>query len=183
MMHRSDRKYCSRACEAMAYRARRAAQAPELPGELTARRRWVRRSATKVPLTTSGRLASSTDPGTWSTYRQAEQSDIGDGMGFVLAAGDGIVCIDLDHCLAGSGLAGWAKPIVEQAAGTYVEVSPSGTGLHLWGRGEVARGRKIRRGDVAIEVYGRSRYIAMGHRYANAPLVLADLSDLVDSLG
>lgn len=182
-MARRHAVVCSSRCRQAAYRARkRAAERDAVPAELTSRRRWVRRAANKAPLTAAGLPASSTDPATWSTYRQAARSQAGVGLGFVLAEGDGIVCIDLDHCLDRGRLADWAQPIVEQAAGTYIEMSPSGTGLHLWGLGTVGRGRRIRRGAVAIEVYGQGRYIAMGTRYDDAPMKLADLTGLVDSL-
>lgn len=143
---------------------------------------WVRRSSSKIPLTAGGAVASSTDPSTWTTYRQAKRSTAGAGPGFVLTADDGIACIDLDHCLTDGRLAPWAQRILTQAGRTFVEVSPSGTGLHLWGRGVVGRGRKIRRGEMAVEVYDRGRYIAMGARYENAPLVLADLNELIATL-
>src|SRR5690349_1159463 len=86
-------RYCPGRCRTAACRARR-----QVPAEMTSRPRWVRRTAKKVPLTTAGRAASSTDPGTWSSYRQARASKVGVGVGFVLD-GDGVVCIDIDHCL------------------------------------------------------------------------------------
>ena len=75
----------------------------ELPAEMRERDRWVRwklqprgGATTKVPLTLAGRMASSTDPATWSSHASARRSKVGDGLGFVL--GDGIGCIDLDGC-------------------------------------------------------------------------------------
>lgn len=165
---------CSNACRQAAYRDRQKAAA--VPAELTRRDRWVRRSASKVPLTVDGAPASSTEPATWSSHSKAKASTAGVGLGYVLAEGDGIVCVDLDHCLVGNDLAPWAQAIVDAVGPTFTEISPSGSGLHLWCRGEVVRGRKIRRGEVAVEVYGQGRYIAMGRRYQHAPLKLADLS-------
>lgn len=129
-------------------------------------------------------LASVSAPSTWSPYRAAAASSHGVGLGFVLAEGDGIVCIDLDHCLDGGRLAPWARRILERCPETFVEVSPSGTGLHIWGRGEVRQGRRIRRADGAhIEVYGQGRYIAMSEqRYGDCPALLADLSEVVAEL-
>jgi len=41
-------------------------------------------------------------------------------------------------------------------------------------------GRVIRRGDVAIEVYSAVRFMAVtGERFEDAPLRLADLSEVV----
>jgi primase-polymerase (primpol)-like protein len=127
--------------------------------------------------------ASSTDPRTWSSYKDATASAAGVGLGFVLSNEDDIVCIDLDHCLnpLTGRLAPWAAAIVRDAGTTYVEVSPSGDGLHIWGRAAVRQGRRIRRPDgTAVEIYGTGRYIAMtGRRHGNAPSVLADLGRAV----
>ncbi|WP_207957364.1 bifunctional DNA primase/polymerase [Streptomyces sp. YIM 98790] len=173
--------YCSTRCRVAAYRARRAEEA--LPPELARGRRWVRRDGKRPIRADNGRSASATDPFTWTTHPRAARSEHGDGLGRVLAAGDRLVCIDLDHCLSGGRLAGWARKIVDRCPPTYTEVSPSGTGLHIWGRGEVTRGRRIRRPDGAhIEVYGAGRYIALGRRHERSPLELADLSDLVAEL-
>src|SRR5690606_3396468 len=84
-------RFCSGRCRAAAHRARH-----RLPRELTSRARWVRHDR-KVPITPDGRPASSTDPRTWSTYREAARSQAGDGLGFVL--GDGVACLDIDLCL------------------------------------------------------------------------------------
>ncbi len=145
----------------------------------------MRRDVDKRPVRAdNGRPASSTNPFTWASHERAELSPHGVGLGYVLDGGDRIVCIDLDHCIDGRGrLAAWAREIVGRCPATYIEVSPSGTGLHLWGRGKVWHGRRIRHADGAcIEVYGRGRYIAMGQRYGDAPSTLADLSEVVDSL-
>jgi primase-polymerase (primpol)-like protein len=130
--------------------------------------------------------ASSTDPTTWSTYKDAAASTAGVGPGFVLSDEDDVVCLDLDHCmnpLTGQ-LAPWAAAILRDAGATYVEVSPSGDGLHIWGRANVRQGRRIRRPDgTAVEVYGTGRYIAMtGRRHGSSPSILGDLSSLVARL-
>lgn len=179
---RADARTCSTRCRVAAHRAKNTA----LPAELTTRDRWVRRSATKVPLTIGGMPASSTDPRTWSTHRDATASTAGVGLGFVLSDVDDIVCIDLDHCLnpLTGRLALWAAVILRDAGATYVEVSPSGDGLHIWGRADVRQGRRIRRPDgTAVEVYGTGRYIAMtGRRHGSSPSILADVSALITRL-
>ena len=137
-----------------------------------------------MPLTVKGRPASSTDPATWSTYDAVKASTVGVGVGFVLAEGDGLVCIDLDHALDEQGQAlPWAARILESLPATFTEVSVSGRGLHVFGLAPSARGRKIRSGEIAIEVYSRGRYIAVtGNRYAGAPARLADLAGAIDQL-
>jgi primase-polymerase (primpol)-like protein len=176
-------RFCSTRCRVADHRARTA-----VPAELRRAKRWVRRNADKVPLRAdTGRPASSTDPKTWTGHAEAAASPHGTGLGYVLADGDGIVCLDLDHCLDHcldrGRLAPWAVEILDACPPTFVEVSPSGTGLHIWGRGHLERGRRIRRPDgAAIEAYGTGRYIALGHRYQQAPLALADLSEAIDAL-
>lgn len=174
---RADARFCSTRCRVAAHRARRT-----IPREMTSRPRWVRRSPRKAPLTATGRAASSTDRRTWCSYRDAVRASAGIGLGFVLD-GDGVVCLDLDHCLADGVVAPWAQAILDRLPATYVEVSPSGTGLHVFGYGRVQRGRRIRRGDVALELYGTGRYIAVsGRRHGNAPARLADISEAIASL-
>lgn len=180
---RADALTCSTRCRVAAHRA---AKKRVFPLELTTRGRWVRRAGDKRPLTTTGRAASSTDARTWSTYKNAAESVAGVGLGFVLSSDDDVVCIDLDHCLnpLTGRLAPWAAAIIRDAGTTYVEVSPSGDGLHIWGRADVRQGRRIRRPDgTAVEVYGTGRYIAMtGRRHGSSPSILADLSAVVSKL-
>ncbi len=127
--------------------------------------------------------ASSTNPRTWTTYAEASSSTSGVGLGFVLN-GDGVACIDLDHAFAPDGsLKPWAEDIVNAAGATYVETSPSGQGIHIWGLADVRQGRKLRRGELAVEVYGTSRFLTVtGRRYGSAPSTLGDISDLVERL-
>ena len=53
-----------------------------------------------------------------------------DGIG-ILVNGK-IVGIDLDHCLEDGKLLPWAKEITDRFADTYIEVSPSGTGIRIF---------------------------------------------------
>lgn len=166
---RVDARFCSGRCRVAAHRAARGCAVPE---EMRQLERWVSWWPDKSPRQVGGRPASSTDAGTWTSWSRASATGR---QGFVLN-GDGIVCVDLDHCLEGGRLAPWAAGIVAACAGTYVEVSPSGTGLHIFGRGRVGRGRRIRDGRN-VEVYGSGRYIAVtGRRWAGSPSVLGDIS-------
>ena len=183
--HAHNARYCSGRCRTAACRKRQHAADP-VPRELTRRRRWVRHTAGKVPLAVGGAktaAASSTDSSTWSTYRTVVRAKAGVGLGFVLAADDRIACIDLDHALVGGHLLPWARVIVDKLPATYIEVSPSGTGLHIWGYGEVGRGRKLRHRKVSVEVYGRERYITVTRQpFEGAPSKLADVSKVFADL-
>lgn len=190
LLARADARFCSNACRQAAYRARRRAeqqravverqrvaeeQAARIPSELTSRPRWVRYSSRKVPLRTDGRFASVSDPSSWSDYDAVVKASCGEGVGFVLTAGDGIVVVDLDHAVEDGRVLPWAQAIIDRLPATYMERGRSGTGLHLWFRGSVPHGRRIRRGEVAVEVYGDRRYMIVGDRVPGTPLELAEL--------
>lgn len=180
--------YCSPACRQKAFRLRRKAEgaavvaeaealtraAADVPAELRRRARWVRWDlirGRKLPLRADmNRAASSTDPRTWTDYDTARASAVGRGLGFVL--GDGVGCIDLDHCIAPDGsLSALAQETLRLNPDAWVERSQSGTGLHVWGLRPEGPGRRRKQ----IEVYSVGRYIALGETYrpgALAPLVV-----------
>ena len=167
--------YCSDACRMRELRSR------ELPREITSRDRWVRWALvprrgrlTKVPLTLAGRNASSTNDATWSPYAEARASKVGQGVGFV--RGGGIGCIDLDGCLDEKGRPSeFAQKVLAACPATFIEVSQSGRGLHIFGLLPEAPGR-AREG---VEVYSAGRFIAMtGLRWGSSPRSLADLSEV-----
>lgn len=153
---RADAKTCSTACRKRLSRVR-------VPARLMLLDRWVRYSARKVPLTLVGGAASSTDPSTWCSYRDAVASNVGVGVGFVLN-GDGIGCYDLDHVFVGGVLSEAAARFVASVDFFYAEVSPSGEGLHLWVDAPAAPGRKMIVDGVSVEFYTRGRYITVTGR-------------------
>jgi len=159
----------------------------EIPAirELAGRRQWVcwrfeerDGKRTKVPIMTSGRRASSTDPATWATYSDAEaayQRGLGDGVGYVFAQDDPYFGLDLDGCVNGSGPEPWARDAVAALA-TYTELSPSGAGLHAIGRGTLPPGRR-RNGKA--EVYDRGRFFCMtGWILGTSPPEIRECPDL-----
>ena len=85
----------------------------------------------------------------------------------------GVVGVDIDHCLEQGALSQIASEIVRRYP-TYTEVSPSGTGLHLFYRGTmVAKGNK--NSDTGVEMYAHSRFFTMtGTRLENTPAEIAD---------
>lgn len=182
---RAHAKYCSTSCRVMAARARkRVGTSPEMqvPARLSRCNRWVRYSADKVPLTASGQAASATDPTTWAPFRAACESTAGTGLGVVLT-GDGTVCIDIDHCLTNgqpdANTAAWLATLPP----TYIEISPSGKGLHVWGMGPVLTSRKFRRTLARGEVIGARKYVTVtGERFGGAPLTLANIAAQVCDL-
>lgn len=184
-MHRSDMRYCSGSHRVLAARARKrvreaqvaADQAARVPSELTGRARWVRYSSRKVPLRVDGRFASVNDPSSWSDFKAASAAKAGQGVGFVLTASDRVLVVDLDHAVVDGQVLPWAQRIVDALPPTFMERGHSGTGLHLWFRGEVPAGRRIRKNELAVEVYSDRRYIIVGDRVSGTPLELAELPD------
>lgn len=158
MIARADAKFCSGGCRVAAHRA---ASKPALPRKMTSRRRWVRRDAKKMPLTLTGRAASSIDPATWAAYSEAVKSDKGAGLGFVL--GDGIGCYDLDHCIEDGKPASWVRWFIRSIPEpvVFVEVSQSGTGVHIFIEAEEGPGSKTVKDGRHVERYTVGRYIAV----------------------
>ncbi|CAL9365781.1 hypothetical protein SUDANB140_00747 [Streptomyces sp. enrichment culture] len=152
-------------------------QVARVPAELRTKARWVRYSSRKVPLRIDGRFASVDDPSSWSNYSAAAKASAGEGVGFVLTAMDRIVVVDLDHAVEGGRVLPWAQAIVDRLPATYMERGRSGAGLHLWFRGAVSHGRRVRRGELAVEVYSDRRYMIVGDRVPGTPLELAELPD------
>lgn len=85
---------------------------------------------------TRGGLASSTDESTWSTYQEAKRaSEMFDGMGIIFTPDKTLLGIDIDHCLEDGQIKHSEKSNIQKLireADTYTEISPSGTGLHLY---------------------------------------------------
>ena len=161
------------------------------PRELTERRQWIcwrleRKQGAdkpaKIPYDPHGsRRASSTDPATWGTLEEAQAccEKFGyTGLGFVFAKEDDIVGVDIDHCRdAETGaLTATAQAIVERA-NTYTEISPSGTGLHLFFHGAIPAGGN-KNSDTGVEMYAHSRYFTMtGNKLESAPMAIGDGSE------
>ena len=112
-----------------------------------------------MPLTIFGTAASVTDPRTWATYEKARAAS--DRVGIVL--GDGLGCIDLDHCVTDGVVAPWARGVIAQHrdGAHLIELSPSGTGVHIFLPMDEAPGRKIRDGEVQMEIYSRARFMTV----------------------
>ncbi len=88
---------------------------------------------TKLPYTIAGTLASSTDPKTWATFAEAQKAS--PDVGIVFAPDCLLLGIDIDKCLEGTNITHEEKELIAQfivEADTYTEISPSGTGLHLF---------------------------------------------------
>lgn len=130
---------------------------------------WVCYDSKKVPISPiSGKAASCNDATTWGSYEQARKFWLTQrprilGLGFMLTREFGITVIDLDHCLVDGRLSAFAQEIVE-ALDSYTEISPSGTGLHIWVQGNIPDNLPAdikADGEDRIEMYDHARYITV----------------------
>jgi hypothetical protein len=124
---------------------------------------------TKIPYSQTGVLASSTNTETWRCF-----DDVKDippmksmGAGFMFD-GNGIVGIDLDHCLQDGIIDERFIPIITTLS-SYTEISPSGTGLHIFVRCSdkpYNTGRK----KEDLEIYSDGRYFTItGVQFPGTP--------------
>lgn len=101
-------------------------------------------------------------PSTWTTYETAKEKCVeGYGLGFVLTEGTGIVGIDLDHVIDSHGkIEPWAVMIIEMLQ-SYTEISPSGTGVHIYIRADLKSTGKPSYKVGQIEIYETGRYFTV----------------------
>jgi predicted P-loop ATPase len=157
--------------------------------------RWEQRDgkATKPPITIQGEYASSTNPAHWATADEAlavleAKPGLFDGLGLVVTESP-IAGLDLDHCRdpQSGRIAEWAQKILNRAH-SYAEVSPSGTGLRVFGlfSGAEKVGRRFQMPESgSIEVYAntKGRFLTVtGAKLAHSPDKLEDLTLLVTQL-
>jgi AAA domain len=123
--------------------------------------------ATKVPYRLNGGHASSTDSATWCSYAEA-QAAVGSFTGVGVMMGEGLGCVDLDHCVEPSTgkIMPWAREIII-GLDSYSEFSPSGTGVHILGD-EIrlpGTGRKRPYETGAVELYDTARFLTFTGRW------------------
>ena len=118
--------------------------------------------------------ASDTTPSDWDTYEAAKalcESKPEYGLGFVLSANTGLVCIDLDTYKAyqphitdqqRTAILSIHDQIKNNFPGTYCELSQSGKGTHIWCLGKLPDNDGRRLDSFFFEVYPDKRYIALG---------------------
>lgn len=145
-----------------------------IPGELRDRDQWVcwRRATrngtlTKIPLQTDGAPAAVDAPATWAPFDQVVAA-LGrsrprfHGVGYVFSVDDPYVGVDIDHATTDPDRLTWALGIVNRFD-SYAEWSPSGTGIHIIGRGALpGEGRNNR--DLGLEIYDRGRFFTVTGR-------------------
>jgi len=146
-----------------------------IPNKLQKIPRWVICKADKAPMQAHGvaKKINLKDESSWSTFSQAENRyNQGGffGVGIVLN-GDGLVGIDIDNCVT-NGVPSKASLVVMEAIGcSYIELSPSGTGLRGFGYSKAPEGAVGIFMGIQVELYMDKRYLTVtGHSLGNAEL-------------
>jgi putative DNA primase/helicase len=146
---------------------------------------------TKVPYQAAhpSRKAKSTDPSTWADYATAVDAAVAsaDGIGFCLLNSD-IAAFDVDDCRNPNtgALDPWASALVKRA-GSYAEVTPSGTGIRILG---IADGEHIHRklsvgsNGVSVELFRKAkRYLTVsGEQLPGTLSELANIDTVLDEV-
>lgn len=123
----------------------------------------------KPPYTPGGPKAKSNDSSTWAAFDTAWSAYLAgqyDGIGFQLG-GSGVVGIDLDDVIdstTGRVLVPWVADLINRAD-TFADLSPSDTGVKIFGFGEWAgdwNRRKHPNGFCEIEVYTTQYFTVTG---------------------
>lgn len=132
-------------------------------------------------------FATVTKPDTWGTFSEACTAVIKkpsfSGVGFVLTKSDPFIFVDIDDCLDEKGeIKKWAKAILELCP-SFTEISPSGSGLHIFGRGQLPDTARAPTGVQSGKTfhwggwYDHSRYFTVtGKQWPGSPDTLQDIS-------
>lgn len=124
----------------------------------------------KMPINPhTGKAAKSNDPATWGTLAEAQELAERRGIGIGVKLGDGLCGVDLDHVRdpETGALKDYARGLIAEL-GTYTEVSPSGTGVHMLMLAdsktpELQRSYRQdeRTGRDAIEIYTKTQFLTV----------------------
>ena len=133
-----------------------------IPEELKRLNQWVcANDDSKVPMQANRPYpASSTNPDTWASFEDAlwaVEHGYYDHIGFVFND-NGIVGIDLDDAIEHGIMSPLAKEICDVCY-SYAEVSKSGTGLHVFVKGDIPF--KGKNNLAGVEIYKTARFFIM----------------------
>lgn len=123
--------------------------------------------AVKLPVSPhTGQLCNAHDTANHVTHAEAlaAAGRYGAGVGFVFTESDPFFFLDIDHCLTASGWSQGALEIVAALPGAAVEISQSGEGLHVFGRGGANLPHGCRNSAMGLELYTSGRFVALTDR-------------------
>ena len=169
-----------------------------IPSALKARRQWVLWKSeeqdgkkTKVPyqkpINKTDYKASTASPSTWGHFDElwTYYDTLGgySGVAFVISANDPYTGIDLDHCVDQEGnIEPWAQNIIDRLD-SYTEISPSGTGIRIFVKGEKP-GSRCRTGQFPnFEIYNQLRLLSLtGNHLPGTPTNIQKRQEELDEL-
>jgi len=116
----------------------------------------------KIPVGIEGKAVNPLDPGIWKSEEDARKvaAMSGYGVGFVFTEADPFFFVDIDNAAVDGAWSTLANTIVGAFPGCAVEVSQSGTGLHIFGTGKVGP-HGCRNGPLNLEFYTEQRFVAL----------------------
>lgn len=161
-----------------------------IPGDLKFYKQWIcwkyieidgkKRKTPICPMT--GKPAKTNDPSTWTSYARAvEKADDYDGIGFVFTEDDPFIGIDIDHCREKDGtLTDYAKSMIDRC-GSYAEISPSGSGIHIIGMGKMDIEGSGKRTDT-VEMYQKLRFFTITGNDVGGFKRIKNVQEVVDNV-
>jgi len=166
----------------------------EIPEEIKELPQWVlwraewdskQQQYKKVPYSTQGYKASSTNTNTWVKFQDVVSLFDSDkqynGIGFVLSNDDNYICLDIDDAVNLNTGQLQTDLAIEMTELTYCELSPSGTGLHCFFKGTLPDNRKKKRTDLDIELYDTGRFMTVtGHSIGQSEI--CDEQPVIDNI-
>lgn len=120
---------------------------------------------TKVPCNRNGQICNAHDPLYWMDAHDAitQANTLGIGVAFVFTDNDPFFFVDIDNCLINGQWSPLSQEICGLFPGAAIEISTSGEGLHIFGRGRPPFGHANKtvteRGK--IELYSSKRFVAL----------------------
>ena len=81
-----------------------------------------------------------------------------------MLAGDGIGCYDLDGCVTEGQPNEAASAFIANLDAFYIELSPSGSGLHAWVEAEPTKGWRKNIDGLKVEFYTQERFMTVTGR-------------------
>lgn len=168
----------------------------KIPDELKKLQQWVLwkyeerdGKQTKVPYSIGGGRADATKSDTWESYTGVcnmfkMANGRYNGIGFVFSQDDPYCGIDLDDCRSPETgeITTWAQDIIN-TLDSYVDVSPSGTGIKVWIKGKKNTSRcrtKFESGE--IEIYDKDRYFTVTGNSISDLTVIQERQNELNSL-
>lgn len=121
---------------------------------------------TKIPVNPKGEKIDAHDPSNWLSYDEAVK--VGLPLGFALTREDPFFFFDIDNCLDNGQWNDTAKRLCSIFSGAGVEVSQSGKGLHIIGKGTPSIPSNERRKKSTcggFDLYTEGRFIAIARPF------------------